>query len=179
MKRCFIALELNKETVSEIKRIQKLIKDKTLFTGKLTDPENLHLTLKFLGEINNKRLEEVRKILVDIRFNRFEAELGEVGVFSEKFIKIVWVKLNGKAFGLQKLIDDSLEGLFKPEFRFMSHITIARIKNVRDKKAFLDYIRNLKTKKVKFEVDKFYLNKSELKPEGPVYETIRKYSLGS
>ena len=42
---------------------------------------------------------------------------------------------------LQKQIDKVLEGLFEPEFRFMSHITIARVKKVPDRKALVDYVK--------------------------------------
>src|SRR3989338_2580725 len=161
--RVFIALELPLEIIEEIKKIQKLIWKKTLFSGKLTESENLHLTLKFLGEI---------------KLNSFEAFVGEVGVFSRKFIKIIWIKLNGKGvFSLQKEIDEKLKDLFKPEERFMSHITIARVKYVNDKKGLLNYLKSVKPEAKKFKIEKFFLKKSELKPEGPVYEDLEEYKL--
>ncbi len=176
MNRCFIAVDLPRGVISNIEEIQKLIEKQNIFTGKFTEGENLHLTLKFFGEIDEEKAEEVKKILKEIKFDEFEAELGEVGVFSKKFIKIIWVKLNGKGiFSLQKQIDDKLKDLFEKEERFMSHITIARVKNVPDRKKFLDYIKNIKVKKIKFKIDRFFLKKSELKPEGPVYEDIGSY----
>lgn len=177
-KRCFIALDLPREAINAIKDIQKLLKKQNLFNGKFTEPENLHLTLKFLGEIDDGKIEEVKRKLREIKFNDFEAELGEIGVFSKKFIKIIWIKLNGKeVFDLQKEIDEALSDLFEPEQRFMSHITIARVKNVGDRKALFDYIKNMKNRKIKFNVDKFSLKKSELSSEGPVYEDIEVYEL--
>ncbi len=177
MVRCFIALDLPREAINCIKDVQKLIEKQNIFTGKFTETENLHLTLKFLGEIDEDKIEEVKKKLREIKFNEFEAELGEVGIFSEKFIKIVWMKLNGKGvFDLQKQIDCKLEDLFKPEGRFMSHITITRVKNVSDRKKFLEYIKNIKVKKIKFKVEKFFLKKSELLAEGPVYEDLEEYN---
>lgn len=174
--RCFIALELPREAINSIKELQKLIEKQNIFTGKFTEPENLHLTLKFLGEIFEEQIEEVKKRLNEIKFKEFEAGLGEIGIFSKKFIKIIWIKLDGKGvFELQRLIDEKLKDLFKSEERFMSHITIARVKNVPDRKRFLEYIKNIKPKKIKFPVDKFFLKKSELKPEGPVYEDLGTY----
>lgn len=165
-----------REAIDVIRGIQKLIERQNLFNGKFTESEHLHLTLKFLGEIDEERLEFVRKKLKEIKFSAFEAGLGEVGAFSKKFIRIIWIKLNGRQiFELQKQIDEKLKGLFQPEFRFMGHITIARVKNVWDKKALLDYIKNMKTKKIKFKVDGFFLKKSELFAEGPVYEDIMEY----
>jgi len=176
--RCFVALDLPREAINHIKEIQKLIEKQNIFIGKFTEHENLHLTLKFLGEIDERKIEEVKERLKEISFDEFEAELFEFGVFSKKFIKIIWIKLGGKGiFSLQKEIDKKLEDLFKSEERFMSHITIARVKNVPDRKRFLDYIKNIKVKKIKFKVEKFFLKKSELKPEGPVYEDIGEYRL--
>lgn len=176
--RAFIAIDLPKEAINHIKDIQKLIEKKNIFLGKFTESENIHLTLKFFGEITEEQVEEVKKRLKEISFDEFEAGLDEIGVFSKKFIKIIWIKLGGKGiFSLQKEIDKKLEDLFKSEERFMSHITIARVKNVPDRKRFLDYIKNIKLKKIKFKVEKFFLKKSELKPEGPVYEDIGEYML--
>jgi RNA 2',3'-cyclic 3'-phosphodiesterase len=171
--RIFIAIDLSRECRNEIIRIQKIIREKTLFTGKLTEGENLHLTLKFLGEIDDGNIEEVKKRLSLIKFNEFFAETSEVGVFNKDFIKIIWIKLNGKGiWDLQKEIDEILKDLFVPEARFMSHITIARVKNVPNKKGFLEYLESIKPKKIRFIVKEFALKKSELAPEGPKYEDI-------
>lgn len=176
-KRCFIALDLPREIINEIKGIQELIKKKTLITGRYTDTENLHLTLKFLGEIEDEKIKEIRKRLKEIKFNSFNAELGEVGVFSKKFIKIIWIKLKG-AEKLQKEIDNKLKGLFESENRFMSHITITRVKYVENRKELIEYLKSIKPKKNKFKVKVFFLKKSELLSEGSVYSDIEKYDLG-
>ena len=176
MVRCFIALDLPREAINYVKDIQKLIGKQNLFTGKFTEPENLHLTLKFLGEISEEQVEEVKERLKKIKFSVFEAELGEVGTFSKKFIRIIWMKLKncGK---LQKQVDEALGDLFEPEFRFMGHITIARVKRVGDRKGLIDYVKHMKTKIIKFKVGCFFLKKSELAPEGPVYEDLEEYKL--
>ena len=200
MARTFIALELSREAVNEISRIQKLIWKKTLFTGKLTESENLHLTLKFLGEISEEQIAEVKKRLALIKIPEFFAETGEIGVFNKDFpgkkvfpvnptpknnakkeygfIKIIWMKLNGGGiWNLQKEIDEKLKDLFPAEERFMSHITIARVKNVSDKKGFLEYLESVKPKKIRFLVKEFALKKSELLESGPKYEDIERYNL--
>jgi len=174
--RCFVALDLSREFINYIHEIQQLIKRQNLFIGKFTESENLHLTLKFLGEIDEEKVEEVKEKLKKVREEEFEAELGEVGVFSKKFLRIIWIKLKN-CDKLQKAIDDALSNLFPIENRFMSHITIARVKKVGDRKALLDYIKNMKTKNIKFKVDKFFLKKSELAPSGSSYEDLEEYSL--
>lgn len=177
MVRAFIAIDLPIRVVEEIERIQQLLKKKTLFTGKLTDGENMHLTLKFLGEISEEGLERIREKLREIKFSKFQAELGEIGVFDKRKIRIVWIKLNGKGvFQLQKEIDKKLNDLFPVEARFMSHITIARVREVGDKKGFFKYLQSIKPRKIKFEADKFYFKRSELKRTGAEYTDIEVYN---
>ena len=176
--RCFIALELSREIIDEIEEIQKLIKKKNLFYGKFTEPENLHLTLKFLGEIPEEKLEKIKKELKKIKFQNFDVSLSEAGTFINRYNSLLWVKLNGKGiWDLKSIIDEQLKDIFPKEEEFMSHITIARMKKISNKNIFLDYVKNMKLRKVKFVVKDFILKKSELKPEGPVYTNLETYNL--
>jgi RNA 2',3'-cyclic 3'-phosphodiesterase len=178
MTRIFISLDLPREVMNEIKRVQKIIHEKTLITGKFTETENLHLTLKFLGEVEEEDIEKIKEKLREIKFSPFEGRLMELGVFSEKIIRIIWIKFGGKGvFNLQKEIDLKLKDMFGPEERFMSHITLARVKKINDKKGFLDYLSSIIVKDIRFNVNNFYLMKSELKSSGPVYTEIEKYEL--
>ena len=171
--RCFISIDIPKEIHEEIKNIQNSLPE---FLGRKTKLENLHLTLKFLGEVDEKTLEKVKEKLKEIKLKRFESKIDLIGVFSENFIRIIWLHLSNCG-SLQKKVDRSLEGLFNVEDRFMSHLTIARVKKVNDKKKFLQELRKIKFSKVKFNVNGFKLKKSNLGPEGPVYETLECYSL--
>lgn len=176
--RCFICLELSRDCIEYIEEIQGIIKKKNLFYGKLTEPENLHLTLKFLGEISDEQIKEIQKRLSKIKFSPFEANLGEIGSFSARALRILWIKLQGKGvFDLQIEVDKALEGLFPKEARFMSHLTIARIKKVNDMNIFKEYIQGMKIKKIKFKVNDFIFKKSELRPDGPIYTDIERYKL--
>lgn len=179
MARCFIALDLPIDAVREIESIQAKLKKKVLFNGKFTERDNLHLTLKFLGEISEEKIEEVRKRLLEISLSReIFADLGEVGVFNKKFVRIIWIKLNGKGIlDLQKKIDEKLSDLVEKEDRFMSHITIARVKSVGAKKELFKYLESIKSKNMKFKIDSFSFKKSELFESGPIYENLEEYSL--
>lgn len=176
--RVFIAIDFPKNVVKEISRVQEIVKKKK-FSGKLTELENLHLTLKFLGEIDKEKLSEVRKRLESINSEEMELKFGKVGVFAFRGKpRIVWIKVEGKKiWELQKKIDGVLKDLFRPEERFMSHLTIARVKYVRDKKEFIEYVENIKTKKINFKVNSFKLKSSRLERIGPIYEDIEEYKL--
>src|SRR3989344_2909924 len=168
--RTFICITFPDEIIKEITRIQSIV-SKTKFTGSLTAPENLHLTLKFLGEIPLEKLEKVKSLLSNIKFNLFETSLHYTGIFSHhKKPRIAWMKISSKPlFSLQKQIDEDLSPLFPKEERFMSHLTLARIKYVKSPLDFIKYINQIKPKKLKFQVSSFKLMSSDLKPLEPVY----------
>ena len=96
-----------------------------------------------------------------------------IGVFSQEIIKIVWVKIT--TIPLQQLIDNCLNDIFKPEHRFMGHVTIARVKKLKDKDKFLKLINSTNINMITFIVREFYLKESILTKEGPIYKVIRKY----
>lgn len=171
--RAFIALELPEEMKDEIVRLQNELEKSGLFLGKMTERENLHLTFKFLGEISEGQAEEVKEILGRIKFGRFSVKLSQAGVFDRSIIRIIWVALSGKElFDIQKKIDDKLKELFPKEERFMAHITIARPKNVPDKKKLIEKLESLKLNRESYAVGNVCFKKSELTKAGPVYENL-------
>jgi 2'-5' RNA ligase len=176
--RCFIALDLPKEMIDELKKIQEQIRKEDLFTGKFTEEVNLHLTLKFFGSITNDEVKKIQEKLRNIKFKSFTAGISEIGVFSEEFIRIIWVTLNGKeVLEIQSLVDAALSSIFPKENRFMSHITVARVKNVKDKEKLLNYIKKFKIKEFSGKITSFSLVSSTLKPTGAEYKVIEKYKL--
>ena len=78
---------------------------------------------------------------------------------------------------MQKQVDEALDGLFDKEFRFMGHITIARVKKVNNKDKFFEFLKKIKAKEVEFNVTSFKLMKSELFPKGPEYKVIEEFFL--
>ena len=173
--RCLISIDLSVKATREIERLQRIIKPH--FIGKTTSSKNLHLTLKFLGEIEDTTLDNVKKKLSTIERQSFELTLNGLGVFSQQFIKMVWIKVT--TVPLQPLIDNYLKDICEPEHRFMGHITIARVKKVEDKQSFLKLINNTTINKIIFTVREFYLKQSILTNEGPIYKVINKYCLKS
>ena len=172
MIRTFISIDIPREIQKEIKKIQGKLPE---FRGKKTEPENLHLTLKFLGEIDEEKFEQIKEKLREIKFEKFETEIKHSGFFDNRKYGIVWLHLSD-CENLQKEIDEKLSSLFRKEKRFMSHLTIARIKSVDDKKKFLEELKKIEIPVIKFVVDNFRLKKSVLTFKAPVYETIEEYN---
>lgn len=178
-KRCFISIDLPELIRKEIEKIQEKLPE---FRGKKIELENIHLTLKFLGEITDREIELAREALRSVQEKRFKIKISKIGVFSEKFIRIVWLGVEDKDEESKKLwrlqgdIDDKLKDLFEKERRFMGHITIARIKNLKDKKKFLEQLEKIKAN-LEFEVKDFRLKESILREEGPEYRVIETYTL--
>jgi len=186
--RCFICIDLPKEISDEVVRVQTELQKKKIFTGKLVESENFHLSLKFLGEIEPEKVEKVKLKLKGIKFDKIGAALGESGVFNSNFIKIVWIHVLGKQIiELQKKIDEELKDLFSLDLHsellssqhheFVSHLTIARVKKVKDRKIFLEELKKINIKNLTFEIDKFYLMESELTTHGPIYTILEEYPL--
>jgi 2'-5' RNA ligase len=169
--RTFISIDIPEEIKKKIIEIQNKLPG---FQGKLTEEENLHLTLKFLGEVDEEQIEKIKEKLKEIKFNKFETEIDSIGVFSENFIKIVWLHMTN-CEELQKQIDEKLSDWFEKEDRFMGHLTIARVKNIKDKKEFLEQLGKIKIDKMKFSVCEFKLMKSELEKDGPKYKILEKF----
>ena len=172
-KRIFIAIDFPSDILKEILKIQGQLPE---FIGKKIEAPNLHLTLKFLGEVEFEKIKEIRKNLQKIKLKKFKVEMGEIGVFSPKFIRILWLSIKG-CEKLQKEIDEKLVNFFEKEKRFMGHLTLARIKRIEDRKAFLNSLNRIKIPKLDFEIKEFKLKSSILDSKGPKYEDIETYIL--
>lgn len=167
--RTFIAIDLPEEVKQYLKGLQK-----QLGNAKLTLVKDFHLTLKFLGEVSEEKIEEIKLLLREIKFKAFKTRLTNIGVFpSENYIRVVWVGLEeGDIKKLQKDVDDKLQKMFPKEKRFSAHLTLARVKFVDNKEKFIDSIKKIKVDKKEFDVCEFKLKKSTLTKQGPVYEDL-------
>ena len=173
--RVFVAVDTPKSVVEELKMIQKSLREAELKLVK-----DFHLTLKFLGDVPEPRIEMVKEALKKIKFKPFKTQLTEIGVFpNPNYIKVVWVGISPDNFiSLQKQVDDVFEKLgFKRDKRFHPHLTLARVKFVKDKEGFKKTLREIKVEKWEFEVNEFKLIKSMLTKQGPIYEDLAVFKL--
>lgn len=172
--RVFISIDLPKEVTEKIKEIQDKLPS---FVGKKIEPEHLHLTLKFLGEKSEDEVKEIIAQLKKVHSPKSKVTIDKVGVFSSEEIRIVWLHIES-INELQKAIDQTLEEInIEPEERFMSHLTIARVKEVQEKHSFLEKINTLAFNEISFMIHQFRLVKSTLTALGPIYETLEKFAL--
>lgn len=168
--RCFIALDLPEKIKDYLESLQKNFGS---ISGKFVEINNLHLTLRFLGEIKESQVNLIKEKLSKIKFESFKVKLGGLGVFpSRKFAKIVWVSLEpaNKIIELKDQIDFALKNMdFSEDKKFKSHITLIRIKSIKDKKRFFDVLDKIKIEPLEFKVDSFVFKKSVLAETGPEY----------
>lgn len=174
--RCFIAVDVDNPSVSSF--IDELSEVGAAL--RVVRPENLHLTLKFLGEVPDDSIDSIKKAMDDSfsHFDAFEASLEGTGAFpSENYMRVVWVGFeeNRERFiEMQKVLDENLASLgFAPDKRFHPHLTLARVKSQKGKgklKAFIN--KNKERSFGKLKVDSVELKKSVLGPKGPVYSTV-------
>ncbi|MHA1410084.1 MAG: RNA 2',3'-cyclic phosphodiesterase [Candidatus Odinarchaeia archaeon] len=181
--RAFIAVDIEDSAV-----INKISQIRNKFNGnwakiKFVEDENLHLTLKFLGDVNESLLNQIIEKLSEITFKEFTYCLNGVGCFNLKFPRVLWVGIRegGETLiSLHKKIDEKLSEIsIKPDSkRYSPHLTIGRVKSVRDKKSLISMIKELEETEVGcLKATNFRLKKSILTPKGPIYEILREFKM--
>src|SRR5690554_1980798 len=123
--RLFIGIKLSEAAINRIKKLQKTIN----VEGRFTNPNNLHLTLVFLGEVNEKKRNVVEKILEAIDFPNFKIESDRIQMLRD--IIVLRIKDNETLNNLQSdLVDKLIDQGFKIEKRkYRPHITLVRKSN--------------------------------------------------
>jgi 2'-5' RNA ligase len=186
--RTFIAIPLPQDIKTFLVKIQNQLKTSGADI-KLAAPDNIHLTLKFLGEIDDEKIKQAIVILEEIAKDKkqFPARIASLGAFPEiTSPRVIWVGID-RGDENSKLIAAELEeritalGIPKEKKGFSSHITIAR---ARSSKGMDSLIRELnlcadkfRQEKAEFKVDQIVLYKSTLTPKGPIYQALKAVNL--
>ncbi len=169
-----------KERIAEVSRkLYSKVKE-----ARIIPSENLHLTLKFLGEVPEEKVPRIKGVLSDTLkiYEPFKMEVKGAGVFpDEKKIRVFWIGAysGGKMKKLSILIENHLEPEgFPKENRFKEHITIARFKSTPKISFLKELIERYKEESFGvMPVEKIELIKSELRPSGSLYSTFCVISL--
>ena len=200
--RCFIAIDIDDKIRKAIADLQKQIAAKVdIKKGdvKWVEPENIHLTLKFLGEIDDSKLPEIRGIAEQVAaaHNKFALDIETVGSFGGKSAKVVWVGVSEwhglparentakmavpqELLALQKDLDDRLEqaGYPKEEREFSAHLTICRVKNPKAGFKVAEVVGQFAQLKLSsISADAVHIYQSQLTPQGPIYTLLSSFRL--
>ncbi|MCE4604176.1 MAG: RNA 2',3'-cyclic phosphodiesterase [Aeropyrum sp.] len=177
--RVFIAVDIDDPVI--VGRLAS-IRDTVAQSGvpmKVVETENFHITLRFIGEVDDRAVESIKEALARIEFEEFDIEIRGVGAFpAPERPRVVWVGVGrgGDRLGvIRSQVEGSLRSMgFRPERQeFHPHITIARIKGSRGLPALVRMIRDMADVEVGvFRVRSIRLKKSTLTRSGPIYETL-------
>ena len=177
MIRTFIAVELPEKFMPEIERIGSQIKIPGV---KLVEPGLVHITLKFLGDINEDKVEHIASALSEIQCKSFEAKIKGIGVFPKpSYVRVVWLGAYGDFDRLHREVERVLSPFrFEKEGDFTPHATLARVKQPVNRTELMERITNIEdTDLGTFSVSSIFLKKSTLTPHGPIYETMKEIKL--
>nr|WP_302578008.1 RNA 2',3'-cyclic phosphodiesterase [Methanobrevibacter arboriphilus] len=186
--RCFLAIDIDSDLIQNIVKVQEEFKN-TNNNVKYVEEENLHFTLKFFGDIDKDKIFEVKncilKVLNEINFkDNFSNEISikGLGTFPNKnYMKVLWVGCENSEFitKLHDALDLEFKKIgFKLDKQFKTHITIGRIRNLKDKNEFKSKIKKLENFEIgNMNIEKISLKISELTPKGPIYSNIKVFEL--
>ena len=184
--RTFIAIEIPGNIISKIRELQEGIKVYGLKI-RWVRSENIHLTLKFLGDVEAVKVGEIAEAISKTvkGYTPISLKAKGIGVFPGiKRPRVLWVGLTGQLEALvrlQKTLDENLKLLgFPGEKRpFKGHLTMGRIKERIDVKKFGDVLMAFRRfESETFTAGRLILYKSELKPSGALYTEMASASLG-
>lgn len=173
--RCFVAIDVDEGLKGKIAALQKQLNGDV----KLVEPENLHFTLKFLGEADEKVIADASARLKNVisSFKLFDAHVKGMGAFpSLNYIHVVWLGCPD-IFSMQGAVEEALSSLFKKE-KPVPHMTIARVRSPKGLLEIKDFVsRNVNVEVGTMAVDKIKLKKSTVTKSGPIYEDIAVFDL--
>jgi len=176
--RCFIAIDIPPSVKRKIYELITVINERGYINKKdikWVKPENLHITLAFLGNLPVEEISLLCDIITNVSKTNspFEINLEGLGFFPNiRQPKVFWIGINRSAslFDLKRQIDVKLQqaGINYDKKPFSPHITIARFKNtIEIKKQIFDIAF-----KDEFKVNELHLIKSDLFKEGPRYTEL-------
>ncbi|MEF8774010.1 MAG: RNA 2',3'-cyclic phosphodiesterase [Halobacteriales archaeon] len=184
-RRLFVSIDLPDELAEAVAKVQAEFEDASGLS--FTDPEQAHVTLKFLGDTPEARIgplvEELRGAVDDADVDPFEATYVGLGVFpSPEYISVVWLGVEAggaEMTSLQAAIEDRTTGMgFDPaDHEFTPHVTLARMNHAGGKDLVQRVVREQDPTVGTAAVEAVSLTESELRSDGPEYSTVERFPL--
>lgn len=181
--RAFLAIDVDEDLKAKMYKIIKQFK-KIDANIKYVDLENLHLTLKFFGDIDTEGIDLLSSKIESVvsNFDNFTFKIKGCGAFpNTKRIKVIWLGIDEDEI-VKKLHDELDKEFVKLGFdkdkKFSSHLTIGRMRNAKGKDKVKSTIEEFSEVEIgEMTVDKIVLKKSALTPHGPIYEDLEIFEL--
>ena len=135
--RAFIAIELTAETKKELEEIGSILRPQNSTPAKWVNPESIHLTLKFLGDVTSDRVTEVLDAIKSgvVGIPSLQIQLAGLGVFPNPArTQVVWTGITGEMDRLEQLqhnieVEMEKQGFPREKRKFSPHLTLARVRN--------------------------------------------------
>ena len=182
--RLFVSVDLD-GLAGEIADVQEAIADAS--GVRRTDPGNVHVTLKFLGEVEDERVPDLAAELTDAidgaNVEPFTAAFGGLGAFpSEEYIRVLWIGVREGGDELARLheaIENRTTGMgFNPaNHEFTPHATVARMDHAGGKERVQHALRETDPTVGTLDVGEVRLTESVLDDDGPEYTTVERIEL--
>ena len=154
-------------------KLSVLLEELSIFKNvKSVEKNNLHITLCFLGDLDQK---EVVSFLKTLKFKPCSITTSKIQLIpDENFIRLVWLDVSSNVL---KELQSSIENHFQTKKSSKIHITIARVKKLSpdEKPDFVKTVSSFKPPEASFKVDCFKLYKSTLTAVGPIYEVVESF----
>ena len=183
--RCFVAIEIPETIQNQLARIQGTLRNQ-IEKASWVKPGNIHLTLKFLGDVDPEDLASIGERIEEaaIRRRSFSLRIGGLGAFPN-FVRprVIWtgVKTGGEhVCALAQDINVALSycGFAHDSKKFNPHLTIARLKERIDLRPYTNQYRQYdRIHGAEMSVKTISLIQSQLHPTGAIYSTLQSYSL--
>ena len=186
--RLFIAIDIDEKNMVALNDLQTQLRAKANVKAgdvKWVTAKNIHLTLKFFGEVEDDKLPEICRITEETAssYEQFQLSIESVGHFGGKSATVLWVGTGAgtqELLQLQKDLEARLASVGWPaeEREFNGHLTLARIKNPKAGFKIAQLAQQYKNFKLgTLAVNSICVYKSQLTPDGPIYTLLGNYKL--
>jgi 2'-5' RNA ligase len=127
--RVFYSLNFYDETKNEIKNIKNAVEENSI-KGKFVKSKNYHLTLEFIGEVDEEKVKILKKVLCELKTSPYKLSFNKIGNFNRRGGDIVWIGVEDNS-NLYKLSDElrsllKAEGFETDKRKYTPHLTIGR-----------------------------------------------------
>ena len=182
----FIAINLDKEIKSYLSNIQEelLNNNRAKLKMKTVERGNLHISIKFLGDLNRLEIEKISLALQKLssKYQPFRINLSKkIGIFpGPKKPRVIWIGIEKGNSEVEKLYHDierelQEESFYHNDKKFTTHITLGRVKYIKYPNNLIEFMKKIDFKDISQMVNSVELMESNLTTKGPIYGVISKF----